>query len=75
MLQTEFKQQILFMGDIEQIIGVNRITLRRWWLTGKFPKPIKLNGSLLSWHFEVIQQWINQRMNINNELNSPTNAK
>lgn len=64
MQHTEFKQQILFMRDVEQIVGRDRLTLRRWWLTGKFPRPIKLNDSVLSWHYEVIEKWIRQQMGI-----------
>ena len=62
MQNTEFKQQILFISDLEQIIGRDRMTLRRWWLTGKFPMPVKLNDSVLSWHYKAIEQWINQKM-------------
>ncbi|WP_333613679.1 helix-turn-helix transcriptional regulator [Psychrobacter sp.] len=29
------------------LIGVNYQTLRRWWQTDKFPKPININGILL----------------------------
>lgn len=65
MQHTEFKQQILFMRDVEQIVGRDRLTLRRWWLTGKFPRPVKLNDSVLSWHYVAIEQWIKKAMNIN----------
>ncbi|MCX7120095.1 MAG: AlpA family phage regulatory protein [Legionellales bacterium] len=53
-------QQLFFITDLEKIIGRNRLTIRRWWLGGKFPKPIKLNGSTLMWHVETINEWINQ---------------
>lgn len=53
-----FKQKLLFIQDVEQIIGRNRLTLRRWWTAGKFPKPTKLNGTALAWKTEVIEQWI-----------------
>jgi prophage regulatory protein len=55
-------QQILFITDLEIIIGRNRLTLRRWWLEGKFPKPVKLNGTTLAWHAESINEWINQKL-------------
>jgi predicted DNA-binding transcriptional regulator AlpA len=54
-----FKRKLLFIQDVEQIIGRNRLTLRRWWSVGKFPKPTKLNGTALAWQTEVIEQWIN----------------
>ncbi|RUQ81529.1 helix-turn-helix transcriptional regulator [Legionella septentrionalis] len=55
-------QQILFINDIEIIIGKDRLTLRRWWTDGKFPKPVKLHGRTLAWHKEVIEEWITQNM-------------
>lgn len=51
-------QQIFFITDLEKIIGRNRLTLRRWWLDGKFPAPIKLNGTTLAWHANTIYEWI-----------------
>ena len=57
-------QQLIFITDLEKITGRNRLTLRRWWTADKFPKPIKLNGTVLAWHINVIDQWITQNMNI-----------
>ena len=51
-------QQILFITDVEKIIGRNRLTLRRWWMEGKFPAPIKLNGTTLAWYADTIYDWI-----------------
>ncbi len=56
----EITQKILFINDLEKIIGRNRLTLRRWWLVGKFPRPVKLNESTLAWHRDAIEQWIDQ---------------
>ncbi len=53
-----FTQQILFINDVEVIIGKDRLTLRRWWTDGKFPLPVKLHGRTLVWHKEVIDEWI-----------------
>ena len=55
-------QQVLFITDLEKIIGRNRLTLRRWWTDNKFPKPIKLNGTTLAWHKETIRTWINEHI-------------
>lgn len=52
-------QQILFINDLEVIIGKDRLTLRRWWSEGRFPQPVKLHGRTLAWHKEVIDEWIN----------------
>ena len=48
------------MKDLEEIIGRNRLTIRRWWEGGKFPPPVKLNGTTLAWHTETINDWIEQ---------------
>lgn len=55
-------QQIFFITDLEKIIGRNRLTLRRWWAEGKFPHPVKLNGTTLAWHSQVIHEWINKNV-------------
>ncbi|HBI21279.1 MAG TPA: hypothetical protein DDY37_01605 [Legionella sp.] len=63
----ELSQQVLFITDLEKIIGRNRLTLRRWWMEGKFPKPVKLNGTTLAWHSNVIHNWINQTIKVSGE--------
>jgi predicted DNA-binding transcriptional regulator AlpA len=60
------QQTVLFIKDVEQIIGRNRLTLRRWWEAEKFPKPTKLNGTVLAWHTNDIYQWIHR--NLHNTL-------
>lgn len=57
--------QVLFIADVEKIIGRDRLTLRRWWIKGTFPKPVKLNGTTLAWSAKVIENWISQ--NLRNE--------
>ena len=57
------ERQMLYINDVEQITGKNRLTLRRWWMKDHFPKPKKLASSgLLVWHAQVIQQWINENV-------------
>ena len=63
MKKPQFKQQLLFTKDVEQITGFNRVTLRRWWREGYFPVPVKLNGSVLTWHCDDIHQWIDDITN------------
>lgn len=58
----QLSQQVLFITDLEKIIGRNRLTLRRWWLEGKFPPPVKLNGTTLAWHANAITAWINHNL-------------
>ena len=59
---NKLSQQVFFITDLEKIIGRNRLTLRRWWMTGKFPKPVKLNGTTLAWHSLAIHEWIKQNI-------------
>lgn len=59
---NHLSQRVLFITDLEKIIGRNRLTLRRWWTAGKFPVPIKLNGNTLVWHMETINYWIEQNI-------------
>lgn len=60
-------QKLLFIKDVERTIGRHRLTLRRWWMAGKFPKPVKLNGTSLAWRSEIVDQWIYQNMDIIDE--------
>jgi|HubBroStandDraft_6_1064221.scaffolds.fasta_scaffold244019_2 prophage regulatory protein len=57
-MSQKLKQAILYITDVEQITGRNRVTLRRWWEKEKFPKPIKLHSSVLAWNATTIQAWI-----------------
>lgn len=68
--QKEVLQQVLFITDVEKIIGRNRLTLRRWWLEGKFPEPIKLNGTTLVWHADCVHQWIDEKIKSKNRYSS-----
>ena len=58
----QLSQRVLFLPDLEKIIGRNRLTLRRWWLAGKFPKPVKLNGNTLAWSSDIIDGWIEKSL-------------
>jgi prophage regulatory protein len=51
-------RKLLYIYDLEQITGRNRLTLRRWWSKGLFPTPSKINAVLV-WRKEVIDEWIN----------------
>ncbi len=58
----QMSQKVLFINDLEKIIGRSRATIRRWWLEGKFPQPIKLHGTTLAWPTKTIDEWINQNI-------------
>jgi prophage regulatory protein len=59
---NEVTQQVLFITDLEKMIGRNRLTLRRWWTEGKFPRPVKLNETTLAWRTSTINEWLNQTL-------------
>ena len=59
---SDLLPQVLFIADLEKIIGRDRLTLRRWWVKGKFPKPVKLNGTTLAWSTKIIDEWIDQSL-------------
>lgn len=61
---NKMSKQILFITDLEELLGRNRLTLRRWWTSGKFPQPVKLNGTTLAWHSEIVSHWIQQNMRL-----------
>lgn len=50
-------RKLIYIRDAEKIIGRSRLTLRRWWEKGKFPKPTLVN-SRLAWRIEVIEEFI-----------------
>lgn len=66
----DIKQQVLFINDLEKMIGRNRATLRRWWMEDRFPRPVKLNESTLAWHIEAVEQWINGTIKFKNSENN-----
>ena len=44
------------------MVGQNRLTLRRWRMDGKFPKPVKLNEKTLAWRTSTIYEWLDQNI-------------
>lgn len=60
--ENNIPQQILFINDLEKLIGRSRLTLRRWWEDGKFPRPVKLHGTTLVWYTPTIMDWIEKNI-------------
>ena len=60
------KPKLYFIKDVEQIVRRNRLTLRRWWESEKFPKPILINNRL-AWLADVIHQWINEHLGVSHD--------
>lgn len=58
---NSLKQEAYYIKDTEQVVGKPRVTLRRWWNDGKFPKPHMLNGRL-AWRASVVHEWLDQNL-------------
>ena len=63
-LVPNLSRKIFFIADVEVITGRNRSTLRRWWTLGKFPTPIKLHGTVMAWHADSLENWIDQNLQV-----------
>jgi predicted DNA-binding transcriptional regulator AlpA len=50
---------LLSAADIERLLGVNRITLWRWHMAGRFPQPDKvLGGGRKYWLRSTYERWL-----------------
>jgi len=56
-MQSNHQVRFYYIKDVEQLIGKHRLTLRRWWVADKFPKPV-LIGKRVAWPADVINQWL-----------------
>jgi prophage regulatory protein len=50
--------KLLSTRQVTDIIGRSPLTLRRWWKSGSFPKPLFYNNRTLGWSEKDIQQWL-----------------
>lgn len=55
-------KRIAKISHAEQMTSCHRSTLRRWWESGLFPAPQKLNGKTLVWSVDVIEKWIDENL-------------
>ncbi len=52
----------LRFADLVQLgIVRNRMTLRRWVLSGYFPKPLRLSSNTIAWREAEIKSWLEKR--------------
>ena len=54
-------KRLLFIKQVEEMTGRHRQTLWRYWVAGKFPKPVSVEGRN-AWTEETIQNWIDSKM-------------
>ncbi len=60
MMNQPLEKPVFYMKDLVQMFGRHPITIRRWWMSGKFPEPTK--HSTLVWRADVIHQWIEENI-------------
>jgi len=52
----------LRFADLVQLgIVRNRMTLRRWILSGHFPKPLRLSSNTIAWREAEVKSWLEKR--------------
>jgi excisionase family DNA binding protein len=51
---------MLTIQQIATLLGVSRITVRRYWAAGLIPEPVKL-GRTVRWRKSDIDQWLENR--------------
>lgn len=51
------KQQIGGIAVVETMVGLERTSIRRKYLTGKFPKP-RYYGTRRMWLLSEVEEWI-----------------
>ncbi len=60
----EFPQRVLKTKDICEILQISPTTLWRWRRSGKFPEPVKVEGSSCQfWTPKTMNDWINENIN------------
>lgn len=57
---TNFNDRFVREAECKHISGLSRATRHRWYKIGKFPAPIRINGSVTMWRHSELMQWIEQ---------------
>ena len=45
--------------EVLELLGVSRMTLRRWIEAGRFPQPLKANGRTFGFNYNSVIEWMN----------------
>ena len=51
----------LTVGDVAELLGVSRTTVREWVSRGKFPQPRAFGPKLLRWLESDVDRWMRAR--------------
>ena len=55
-----FNDRFVREEECKHISGLSRATRHRWHKIGKFPAPIRINGSVTVWKHSELMQWVDQ---------------
>ncbi|WP_318491835.1 helix-turn-helix transcriptional regulator [Photobacterium leiognathi] len=50
--------KIIKQDDLCNMLGKGRVTIWRWVRDGVLPQPMKINGVILGWEKNVIDDWL-----------------
>jgi predicted DNA-binding transcriptional regulator AlpA len=53
--------EIVFVPEVERIVGAHHTSIRRWWRTGQFPAPLRIGPNRIGWQRGVIREWVRTR--------------
>ncbi len=53
-------RRLLTARDVADVLGVDVRTVRRWREAGKLPAPLTLGDSVLRWHPEDVDAWLEE---------------
>ena len=51
-------KQLVSPAQLSKVLQRSRVTVWRWIKEGILPPPIKINGTVLGWKADVINEWL-----------------
>ncbi|OBU14754.1 AlpA family phage regulatory protein [Photobacterium aquimaris] len=51
-------QKIITQAQLAVLLHRSKITIWRWIKDGVLPQPMRINGTVLGWHQEIIDEWL-----------------
>lgn len=51
-------KQLVSPSQLSEVLQRSRVTIWRWIKEGILPPPIKINGAVLGWKEDVINEWL-----------------
>lgn len=53
--------KLLNIKEVQELIGVRRSALYKWWKAGYFPRPCHLSARCIRWPLDEVLAWIEAR--------------